>query len=186
MVWLAFIGILLQAGGLLLAVKGVSETYCLLHTRRLRGDLSARLSSWFREAVLRRPRPTDVVEPHGAIHGVSFGDTANVEVRPTPITDSSTPEERFRYLERYVEVVVEEVQAVRKHSDEALARAEERTNQKVDQLRGQLHSADSRLRHVQDALAGKDGRGLQNAAIGILLTIVGVLLTVAGLPWDQG
>ena len=183
MVWVALIGTALQAIGLVIAIKGLSETYSEALDRSLVGDLREDWKRWVR-APFRRGRRPQVVYGTGAGVTATVAMSVSGQIRQSKPVDDATDAERLDYLMRFVEVLSNETAAARQDAKELVREMENKTDARIGEITSRLDETDQRLLTVRAAVLGPDGLGLRHAAIGLSVTFVGVVLSIAGLPWD--
>ncbi len=183
MIWLAFTGILLQVAGLAVAVRGVSLTYKqAVPGGRLWRDTGVAFRRWLRVKIFRRSR--DAVVHAGAATVVgAFGGSVYGRVRPPLPADGAATDEQITYLRGMVEILSKEITEARAFTREVVQETEERIGARLDDVSTRVNRTAEDVASMWNALWGRDGRGLRDAAVGLAVTAVGVGLTAFGLPW---
>ena len=179
MIWWERVGLGLEAWGLGVAIWGVFMTYSEALDRRLDVDLRRRVMRWVGRTLLRR-RPK-VVTGSGvgltATSGMGAGGPPTTPQRPG---ETANVAERLAYLTSSVDSLWQETAAVEERARSLVAASETKATDRMDQMTGRQESTDERVLALQSAVVGRDGAGLQVAALGLALTLLGVLLTMVG------
>jgi ElaB/YqjD/DUF883 family membrane-anchored ribosome-binding protein len=180
MIWIAFVGIILEVVGLGIAVTGLADTHREATDRSLWKDLRADGRQRLRR-VLRRPGSAQVIHGSAASIGIALTSDAYGTVRrPAPAADA-TIEERVDHLDAVVADALDEIVAVRTHATSQLAEARQHIERQIREVDDRARQTDREVRDFQQAMIGTKGSGLRLAAFGLMVTGAGVLLSICGL-----
>ena len=185
--WLSLVGVALQVVGLVIAMWGVSQTYEQAMGSSMSKDLWRRLRQWARR-LLRRPEPaTAKTVP---VQAVAIG---TATLRASARVSASDPGryapswKQVQYLRRSVEILFEQDDEDRRYAEHERRELATGLRQRQDDLEARqeadIRELENRAEQTRDALWGTNGKGLQNAVVGLAITAAGVALTSAALPW---
>lgn len=181
MVWVAFIGVVLQVVGLVIAILGVAKTYRETEGSSLAGGIVLSAQKWFERVVLRKKEDKPAVEL--APDNLVITSSVEAKLRTEAPSDDAPQQEWIAYLNRRTEQLDRQVEEARKHAEAVAASAEKRVKQQLSRLEDRVQKVDSVARAAHHASIGPDGAGLRETAVGLAITAFGVALTLAGLPW---
>ena len=178
MIWWERAGLTLEAVGLGLAIWGLFMTYREAVGRRLDVDLRSRIMQSVRRMLPGRPS-SQVVTGAGTATLTVTAEGVGIALPARP-GESATVEERLAYLTSSVDSLRQETAAVEERATSLVAAYETRANSRMDQMTARQESTDERVLTLEAAFVGRNGSGLQWAAVGLAFTLVGVLLSIVG------
>ncbi|HWL44065.1 MAG TPA: hypothetical protein VNQ73_14075 [Ilumatobacter sp.] len=179
----ALVGFVLQIVGLLLAINGLSDTYStLLDSRSLWKDIRDRSWRWIKVNVLRRSVPHEVKAVAGTL-GMSIEVSgAGALRRAAPGADAPIAEQ-IDYLRRTVDTLLNDTEQIRKQTRDDIKAAKVELRADLSKIAERVDTSDERVQRLERSFAGRNGSGLQQAVVGLLLTAIGTLLgAIATLP----
>lgn len=179
MVWFSLAGVVLEAFGLFIAIRGVAKTYQEAVGRQIWPEIADQVTQWVQTRLRRKPR-------HVVGKAISITATSKISVGGEVKVGSSTPrpdapaEEQIAYLRQAVDALSGEVQRVREESRAMVKESEDRLGKLLGALSERVDDTGDRLGKMWDAVLGREGKGLLQAAVGLGITLVGVVLSIAG------
>lgn len=177
---MAAIGTLFEIVGLTLAANGLSTSYREHLNRPIWPDLLGRFDAWFKRRVLRRQPPPQVVQLGVASEG-NIASSVQAKLTPAGLSGSPTIEERISRVERYVEILDDQIEGVRTEFSTEVNRLSRETSQKLDLVSDRIQDLDDEVQGLQRLTVGPEGRGLQDTMVGLLLAAMGIVLTVPSI-----
>ena len=116
---------------------------------------------WVAVHVFRRRRSA-IVKATTAHIKLSVSDTVAIgSVRPAPLSDGATVDERLAWLERFVGIVASETERLRNDGRAQLDAVERRLGERLDTLDTGLATLGQDVGTVREAMFGLDGAGLR-------------------------
>lgn len=185
--WLSLIGVALHILGLGIAAWGVSQTYGQATGSNLSEDLWRRL----RQRVNRLLRRPELPSPSAVSIQASASATATLKasarVRAADPGRYAPSWQQVQYLRRSVEILIEQDDEDRRYAEderrELAGGLRRRQDEATTKHQEEIRALEKQAEQTRDALWGTDGKGLQDAVIGLAITVAGVALTSAALPW---
>lgn len=202
-VWVAFVGVVVQLLGLTLAMIGVHGAYqsivgndgppirvailgMLRRVTRRAARRTKHALSWPAREIRRRlgrpPPQSVVVNPTGLTVQATTG-SPSITVGPAPVPIDAPLDEQVSYLRQRVDDLAANASTERTRWRQAINNTNRKLNERIDDVDQRLGETDRTVHAVRDATVGVDGKALAEAFAGLMLTAVGVALTTAGLPW---
>ena len=166
MVWFSVAGVVLEAFGLFIAIRGVAKTYQEAVGRQIWPDIADQVAQWVQTRLRRKPRHV-VGKAIGITTAseISVGGEVKVGSR-TPGPDAPA-EEQIAYLRRALDALSGEVQRIREQSRAMVKESEDRLGKRLEVLSERVDDTGGRLGKMWDAVLGREGKGLLQAAVGL-------------------
>lgn len=175
------VGTVLEALGLLIAIRGVLATYRTIVGEPMAERAGGQFTRWFRRRILRRP-PDTIVGSASATFGPLTMSGYGI-VRPGDPGPDAPLDDQLVYLRASVSSAFDTIISTHQWMVEADRVVENRVTARVDQTEERLTALRGEVDKVKDGAFGPDGAGLRETAVGLGVTLVGALLPLLDQWW---
>lgn len=190
MVWVALAGIFLQVIGIAVAIRGFADSYKTLvgADRSLRHDLwEQELKRWMRLAwqKLRRKEPQPVtVTGRSTLPAMESAAAGFVVSQPEDPGMEAPADQRLDYVHEFVNVLSEAMETNRTQMETKVDETRERLIGQINHVASQVQETRQMVTTFEEATFGRDGKGLRETVLGLVIAAVGILMTIAGLSFS--
>jgi len=144
-------------------------------------DLTQRWKQWSAVRILRQSITASV---HGVASGsATSGGSATITASGSKPEAELSVDEQLARLRAKVDDLDKRLKDARSEARAQLKETRKALENQISELSDLVAATDASVQVIKHGVVGRDGIGLQRAAVGLVMVLVGVALTTFGLAW---